>query len=274
MRKIEKIIVHCSAGSQKNTAADIVSYHTRPVRLGGRGWSVPGYHYIIETDGTVVNSLDEQLVSNGCYGHNRTAINVCYVGGVDITKKNLPPVDNRTPEQKISLERLLRELKRRYPEAKIHGHRDFAPKACPSFDATKEYATLCLLLVLLLFGSCRSHKTISEIPVPVSHISVSRDSLRDHMVACDTVIMRDSVVTVIRGDTLMRESWIYRERRSIAHDTVWRLRRDTIYKEKPVALAVRKDNGEKKNEPSWSAVAVMALLCAGIGFLLPKALRK
>jgi len=29
-----------------------------------------------------------------------------------------------------------------YPEAKIHGHRDFARKACPSFDATEEYKHL------------------------------------------------------------------------------------------------------------------------------------
>lgn len=26
-----------------------------------------------------------------------------------------------------------------YPKAKIYGHRDFANKACPSFDAKKEY---------------------------------------------------------------------------------------------------------------------------------------
>ena len=29
-----------------------------------------------------------------------------------------------------------------YPEAEIHGHRDFANKACPSFDATEEYKHL------------------------------------------------------------------------------------------------------------------------------------
>ena len=26
-----------------------------------------------------------------------------------------------------------------YPGAKVHGHRDFSTKACPSFDATKEF---------------------------------------------------------------------------------------------------------------------------------------
>ena len=35
-----------------------------------------------------------------------------------------------------------KQLRRRYPGAKIHGHRDFAAKACPCFDATKEYVAL------------------------------------------------------------------------------------------------------------------------------------
>ena len=31
-------------------------------------------------------------------------------------------------------------LKERFPKAMIYGHRDFARKACPCFDAAKEYA--------------------------------------------------------------------------------------------------------------------------------------
>ena len=71
MRIINKIIVHCSAGSQKNKASDIVAYHLRPVAKGGRGWKVPGYHYIIEADGTVVATVPEEQVSNGVAGQNR-----------------------------------------------------------------------------------------------------------------------------------------------------------------------------------------------------------
>lgn len=142
MRNIKEIIVHCSAGSQSNTAADIVAYHTRAVSKGGRGWTTPGYHYIVEADGNVVNTVAEDRISNGCKGHNATAINVCYIGGVDVTKKGLPPVDNRTPAQKASLLALLLKLKAKYPQAKIYGHRDFAPKACPSFDAKTEYRNI------------------------------------------------------------------------------------------------------------------------------------
>lgn len=54
------------------------------------------------------------------------------------------PKDTRTPEQKKSLLKLLKELKKLYPNAEILGHRDFpnVKKACPSFDAKEEYKNL------------------------------------------------------------------------------------------------------------------------------------
>ncbi len=142
MRTIDKIIVHCTAGSQRNTAADVVRIHTMPKSRGGNGWKVAGYHYIIEANGKIVSTVPETEVSNGCYGQNQHAINVCYIGGVDIAKRGLPPVDNRTEAQKKSLLVLLKRLREKYPTAKIYGHRDFAKKACPSFDAKTEYADL------------------------------------------------------------------------------------------------------------------------------------
>ena len=142
MRTIDKIIVHCTAGSQKNTAADVVRLHTMPKSRGGNGWKVAGYHYIIEASGKIVSTVPDAQVSNGCYGQNQHSINVCYIGGVDMTTRGLPPLDNRTPEQKKSLLNLLKALRKKYPEARIYGHRDFAKKACPSFHAKTEYASL------------------------------------------------------------------------------------------------------------------------------------
>ena len=107
MRKIERIFVHCTAGSQKTTL---------------------------------------KQVSNGVRGFNSTSVNVSYVGGVD---SKLKPIDNRTEAQKASLIKILTELKLRYPEAKIMGHRDIwgkDPKKwqkwCPCFDVSSEYAFL------------------------------------------------------------------------------------------------------------------------------------
>ena len=84
------------------------------------------------------------------------SINVAYIGGVISQEGVLKSVDNRTPEQKASLRKLLEALKQRYPQAVIQGHRDFSPdtngngvvdpweriKDCPCFDAKVEYADI------------------------------------------------------------------------------------------------------------------------------------
>ena len=72
-----------------------------------------------------------------CFGHNRHSIGICYEGGLD--GKGLPQ-DTRTPAQKAALTQLLQELGRQFPASLTVGHCDLNPqKACPSFDAVKEY---------------------------------------------------------------------------------------------------------------------------------------
>lgn len=133
-RVIKEIIVHCSAtpDGKDFTVNDIKRWHLQ------RGFSDIGYHYVIYRDGSIHKGRSENIVGAHCTGHNTISIGVCYIGGMDSANKN--PKDTRTQQQKDALLRLLKELKRKYPSAKIHSHKDFAPKACPSFDATKEYA--------------------------------------------------------------------------------------------------------------------------------------
>ena len=75
-----------------------------------------------------------------CVNHNRYSIGVCYVGGV--AKDGKTPKDTRTLQQKAQLILLLQELRKLYPNAKIYGHRNFAKKDCPSFDAMSEYSSI------------------------------------------------------------------------------------------------------------------------------------
>ena len=56
-----------------------------------------------------------------------------------MTADNKRPKDTRTEAQKTALVALLKELKAKYPKATIHGHCEFAAKACPCFDAKGEY---------------------------------------------------------------------------------------------------------------------------------------
>ena len=133
MRDIKYIAVHCTATSQKTSISAIQSYWKNNL-----GWKMPGYHFIIKPDGEVVQLLPIEQVSNGVAGFNSVLINIAYLGGVDAKNK---PLDNRTLSQKASILKLLSDLKKKFPTAIIQGHRDFpkVKKACPSFDAKKEY---------------------------------------------------------------------------------------------------------------------------------------
>ena len=134
MRKINKIIVHCSATPE---GKDIKTETIKDWHVNGNHWKDIGYHYVIELDGSIHKGRDESVVGAHCSGQNENSIGVCYVGGV--AKDCKTPKDTRTDAQKHSLLELLKELKAKYPNATIHGHREFAAKACPSFDAKSEY---------------------------------------------------------------------------------------------------------------------------------------
>ncbi|MBK5721840.1 N-acetylmuramoyl-L-alanine amidase [Dysgonomonas sp. Marseille-P4677] len=132
MRKIDKIILHCSATKegQHITVDDINEWHK------ARGFAKIGYHHVIYIDGTVHKGRDESLIGAHCLGHNSTSVGVCYIGGLD-EKGN--PKDTRNKGQKEALVSLVKDIKSRYPNATVHGHNEFAAKACPCFDVKKEF---------------------------------------------------------------------------------------------------------------------------------------
>ena len=129
-RQINEIIIHCSATPEgKDYTVDIIrTWHK------ARGFSDIGYHYVIYRDGSVHQGRDVDIAGAHCEGHNSHSIGICYIGGCASDGKTAK--DTRTIEQKAALKVLLQELKRLYPQARIRGHRDFAAKECPSFDAT------------------------------------------------------------------------------------------------------------------------------------------
>ena len=133
MRNIQYIAVHCTATQPSATVESIKKYWKEV-----KGWETVGYHFLIEANGNVNELLPIKDISNGVQGFNSCSINVCYIGGID-EKGN--PKDTRTPEQKQSLINVLRKLKTEFPKAIIQGHYQFpnVAKACPSFNAKKEY---------------------------------------------------------------------------------------------------------------------------------------
>ena len=132
MRKINEIIVHCSATAEGRdyTVGDIDRWHK------SRGWQCIGYHYVIYRDGSVHTGRPVAQIGAHCAGHNANSIGVCYIGGCAADGKT--PKDTRTPQQREALRRLVADLQKKYPGATVHGHREFAAKACPSFDVKTE----------------------------------------------------------------------------------------------------------------------------------------
>ena len=136
MRDIDKIIVHCSATPEgrHTTVEEIRQWHLQ------RGWKDIGYHYVIYLDGTIHRGRPESVVGAHCSGYNKNSIGVCYIGG--LAKDGKTPKDTRTEGQKRALREILNRLKRDYPKATLHGHNEFANKACPSFNVKEEYKNL------------------------------------------------------------------------------------------------------------------------------------
>ena len=134
-RKINKIILHSTATPEGRDidAEDIKRWHIM------KGWATIGYHYVVKLDGTIQNGRSVHDVGAHTKGLNRTSIGVVYVGGCDDSHK---AKDTRTTEQCMALANLLEALMDMYPNATLHGHNEFAAKACPSFNVQEEYSFL------------------------------------------------------------------------------------------------------------------------------------
>ena len=135
------LVVHCSAtrATMDVGVREITQWHIQ------RGFDTVGYHYVIRRNGELESGRPESAIGAHVKAHNANSVGICLVGGVDAHNK---PESNFTQAQFLTLELLLEELKSRYPQARILGHRDLSPdkngdgkitsdefiKACPSFD--------------------------------------------------------------------------------------------------------------------------------------------
>ena len=138
MRKINKIIIHCSATREGEdiSAAVIDGWHR------DRGWSGIGYHYVVSLNGNIEYGRPIDKQGAHVKDHNKGSIGICYIGGVESERSSNGKwiaKDTRTCEQIASMLELIRILKKLHPGVEVFGHRDFSTKACPSFDAKNEY---------------------------------------------------------------------------------------------------------------------------------------
>lgn len=133
MRAINKIIIHCTATPEGRavTLADVDAWHKQ------RGYNGIGYHFLIGLNGEIWAGRSIEKAGAHTLGQNANSIGVCYVGGLAADGKT--PKDTRTPAQKSALHNLIESLKKQYKNAAIHGHNEFANKACPCFNVKNEF---------------------------------------------------------------------------------------------------------------------------------------
>ncbi len=132
-RKIDEIILHCTATpeGEEFSNAQIKQSHL------ARGFSDIGYHFIIGLKGEVRPGRPVAIAGAHCKGHNTRSIGISIVGGCP--PRTTPgwrdkSKDTRTPAQEAALVKLVKEQLKQYPGATVHGHNEFANKACPSFN--------------------------------------------------------------------------------------------------------------------------------------------
>ncbi|MCR5314405.1 MAG: N-acetylmuramoyl-L-alanine amidase [Bacteroidaceae bacterium] len=201
MRVINEIIVHCSATPEGKdfTVEDITRWHK------DRGFQTIGYHYVIYRDGSIHKGRPLEKKGAHCLNHNAHSIGICYIGGCD--KDGKTPKDTRTPEQKRALVALLKELKEKFPMATIHGHREFANKRCPCFDAFNEYKCLALMMLTLMLAACHTSKITSNEAVDSASVkyvaqSTTADAASDHLLhnmvlEIDSIVMTEMPVIIM-----------------------------------------------------------------------------
>ena len=123
----KELIIHCSATEEGKDfgASDIDKWHRQ------QGYNGIGYHFVVKLDGTVQSGRACNQDGAHCYGHNKYAIGVCYIGGLRKGK----PADTRTDSQKDSLVKLIRVLMHAFSIKidNVRVHNEFADKACPCF---------------------------------------------------------------------------------------------------------------------------------------------
>lgn len=142
-RPVSRVFLHCSASD--NPLHDCISA-IRGWHVDGNGWRDVGYHYFIQSDGTIQQGRDLELIPAAQVGHNTGSIAICLHG---LTESRF------TGAQRNALFNLCQRIDHTYrtPRASalaqyaweqtvtFHGHCEVSNKTCPVFDY-KEWLSL------------------------------------------------------------------------------------------------------------------------------------
>ena len=148
LREVKAIVLHCSATPEGRA---VTTEMIKADHVCANKWEDIGYHYVIENDGIVHSGRSVKYQGAHCVdnGMNACSLGVCYVGGM--TKDMKSAKDTRTETQKYAMYGIVLALciKHNLRMRHVHGHNEYAKKACPSFKIEafrEEMDKVCMAL--------------------------------------------------------------------------------------------------------------------------------
>jgi N-acetylmuramoyl-L-alanine amidase len=90
-------------------------------------------------DGSVNAGRNVSKAGAHVSGHNADTIGVVYVGGTDASGK---AKDTMNDAQETAFVNLVKHLRDQYGPLTLHGHNEYAAKACPSFNVKHKFEWL------------------------------------------------------------------------------------------------------------------------------------
>lgn len=147
MRKIDKIVIHCSATRPEWMADEGINAQLKEIDRWHRerGFDMIGYSYVISRAGEAVVGRPLEKTPAAQKGHNKGSIAICLIGGFGSDADDLA-TDHYTPVQLARLHALIKELQEQYnvKNENVIGHNRVSTKACPGFRVSKWLAGMNL----------------------------------------------------------------------------------------------------------------------------------
>lgn len=117
------VITHHSASPNTFTHKDVDQWHKQrwPGFVSRLGFHV-GYHYVIEANGTIIQTRYHDEEGAHCIGMNRSSIGVCFMGNFNQTRPTTAQVNAWVD--------LYAKLRTEYPDIPTFPHRKYARTDC------------------------------------------------------------------------------------------------------------------------------------------------
>jgi N-acetylmuramoyl-L-alanine amidase len=123
-RNIRYIVVHCTSTPPETTLKPMLE-------IWRQGKENPPYHYLIDRNGMVIQSLFENSIAHNDTPNNEECMHIAYLGGINKAGNS---ADTRSKGQKDALYDKLVALSNKYHNAVIVGKNELCETVSPCFN--------------------------------------------------------------------------------------------------------------------------------------------